>query len=1452
MALLRSRKRKRKQDLNLSSGSEQASKRRRSESSFAPTSRSVSEDRPSEDRQTESEFNARCILKETDDKYLIDWEDDSQTGAKYSPTWEPKENASSVLRANWEASKLSSIKENRKRSYLGKPAPSTSQPGFVSPAVSIPKRPRGRPRKNPVQTETAVGTSGKRPRGRPRKNPVQVEPIPAASLVAKKSKGRPSKTYLQTGSIPETPQESEELRKRQAQQTITSSGPKNLLGIEGATNPTSDTAEFDIHAPRRTVDEKTASPSPSLASRPDTYRSSSLLPTLEESGPTSPRSPSSQDSPLRESLLDSIECVRSSNEEKVIPDSQSVPARASVAVVAGVDQKSVGLAVEQESAPVFTDSKPQEQADRSTTEFFALQPSLSIAFSSQQVLTIQETPQNKEQEQSSGISKLQDTSTSCTLTSSEGQGIDGITYSGSDQGEQKRKDSARSDSLNETYTTSSNPHSERLSTDDRSPEKDITTEGSETVAFSLSTGLSQNPEETNQQAAQVVPAYNLYSRSQEELHSISHSQPKSGNNPDISSSAIEKGSTQRENDLLDRTKSQSQSEHSEKTPDEISDATIQEVATPADQGHQESSLLPDPGTVAGTSADQSIRETQLEIGISRQSHRVFKKVFAEREASQIENSEITASAEARDPAELSLAAAVPALQEQQAPAEPLLGRSETDSAGPGSQQSGGEQVIESTTVDSVLKVPPQARASAVSDLASGDHEDPASQQDERSTAIKSRDQANLSIPKSDEERAADLSLDRAKTSRRPKSALRALESLLEGRKAAVQARQAQSSSYNCGSQANQNSRGAAQEATPFTVLNAKQEDFAHRAQVGPIVVDGSRAIANSRDRSSVSSQTNPSAPHTHKNETRPASSDRSSSLTGEHPVDTTHRVKSERPRRKRLAIDFPEVETKRIKTASPTFTSRELNRDTGPLKIGNGGGPQLVRTPIRVSSPACSPRTKDILRVKSQNCESSCQKENPFASPLLKASEMATPLRSTDPQSMTPSASGDTPTKLSLREQLRALRESAKARRAQRVSPGLDLSLSSSNNSPSVIPASYAPSQPPVSMNARLPTLTLDKPASPVINPNIHESSSNQTTKTEADFLIEPLLSTKEYIVALSMGGSTAELYKDTIVYHRELIEKYMDTEDPALLEKVNDFVQTLNQITTHSDLVNPGTATQLQVAPSDQAKWDQTCSPKFLFLGRLLGRMKQQLKHVVIVAMPGRTLDILQTFLIGIGVSFSRADRVVRTAAKGCALRVSLLPSSGVGSNMLLERAALIIALDHTFAAQENVQGFRKHVTNPNYTTPIISLAVMNSAEHVERCIAKDPDLSESERLKILIRAVAHLRQHVGKLPVKFPRPTSAAEIVFKYISAEDDRGIEWELPPIGGIKSLFEDSQLNLPLKSPSSVRAPDGQHQKRHMVGLMHYFICVKLMIIGARRGRRTCKEGPTDAANSFRRT
>ena len=53
----------------------------------------------------EREYKLKSILEESKSKYLIEWEDDEETGQRFENTWEPKRNANQQAIEDWERQK---------------------------------------------------------------------------------------------------------------------------------------------------------------------------------------------------------------------------------------------------------------------------------------------------------------------------------------------------------------------------------------------------------------------------------------------------------------------------------------------------------------------------------------------------------------------------------------------------------------------------------------------------------------------------------------------------------------------------------------------------------------------------------------------------------------------------------------------------------------------------------------------------------------------------------------------------------------------------------------------------------------------------------------------------------------------------------------------------------------------------------------------------------------------------------------------------------------------------------------------------------------------------------------------------------------------------------------------------------------------------------------------------
>ncbi|KAI9822578.1 MAG: hypothetical protein M1827_000297 [Pycnora praestabilis] len=398
-----------------------------------------------------------------------------------------------------------------------------------------------------------------------------------------------------------------------------------------------------------------------------------------------------------------------------------------------------------------------------------------------------------------------------------------------------------------------------------------------------------------------------------------------------------------------------------------------------------------------------------------------------------------------------------------------------------------------------------------------------------------------------------------------------------------------------------------------------------------------------------------------------------------------------------------------------------------------------------------------------------------------------------------------------LREKLRKMRASSAARRADASrsvrstqSPSLvadipvSRGVSEATKSPSVIPADtpIQPLQAETVMKVPLPlrvpqTVDPHAPSKPS-HLSLHKEMSQQVADSITSLGV-PRLSTNEFIVSLPMDLRVRDQYEQTVFNYRDNIEVFTgsDHPNPVLLRRMADMVHHINNITTHLDLDNEGTLTQAEVPIENEARWAEACSAKFEFLRHLFDLTRSHEKHIAILAQAGRMMDILETFLIANHIVYFRPDNLRRSdfSARG-PLNVTLLSTCAAGSGVIVNSAALVVAFDGSCNIQERqVQSLRAHMFNVGQLSPVVCLIVVNSAEHIERCLPAN--LDGTRRLQALVSYIAQTRHAVGALPLEAPNPATSAEGVARFISL-DESGGQWTLPPIGEILGVtpFTDS--------------------------------------------------------------
>lgn len=277
-----------------------------------------------------------------------------------------------------------------------------------------------------------------------------------------------------------------------------------------------------------------------------------------------------------------------------------------------------------------------------------------------------------------------------------------------------------------------------------------------------------------------------------------------------------------------------------------------------------------------------------------------------------------------------------------------------------------------------------------------------------------------------------------------------------------------------------------------------------------------------------------------------------------------------------------------------------------------------------------------------------------------------------------------------------------------------------------------------------------------------------------------------EFVIPLSMNTRVKDQYISTLNYYQQEVKALLKDDVPSdqTREKVRKMVERANQVTTHIDLDSPSQVAQEQQYAHEEALWAENCSSKFKFIRHLFDAVKQFDVHIAIVGRSGRLLDILETFLRGRRLRYSRPDTLSRfnpSAAKG-RVNVTLLASGPDGAAYLPRPATLVIAFDGSFNAQEpQVKLLRNHLVNVGQLSPVIHLLVYGSAEHIERCLPESTD--SLNRLRKIVNYMIQTRDDVGRLLPDELGAAASAEEVAAFLEAgalEKD----WAVPAIRSIE--------------------------------------------------------------------
>ena len=404
---------------------------------------------------------------------------------------------------------------------------------------------------------------------------------------------------------------------------------------------------------------------------------------------------------------------------------------------------------------------------------------------------------------------------------------------------------------------------------------------------------------------------------------------------------------------------------------------------------------------------------------------------------------------------------------------------------------------------------------------------------------------------------------------------------------------------------------------------------------------------------------------------------------------------------------------------------------------------------------------------------------------------MGSALRS-PPSRLLPTA----PVPMSFREKLRSMRAASAATSAARRVTLEASPVPQGTKSPSVIPQ---PATQEPWRDSRLEIQTVEIPL-PLRSPQIDTYAPLQPSKLAmhkemsqarvSKALDSPRLGANEFVVSLPAVARVRDQYVEQIGHYRKSIQRFAEAAavDEDLIQEMQKFLTSLNNVSVHIDLDNDTTLTQEDIPPEHAMEWATASSAKFLFLRHLISALLHRDEHIAIVAQGDRLLDIIETFLKAMRVAYSRPDISIESDPKNTEgrLHISLFASGEQGLVVSSKATSLILAFDCSFNAKDpQVMALRTQKLNGRQLTPIVHLLVYASSEHIERSM---PDhITGLERMKAIVNCVTQAREIAGELLPTESKPAAAAEEVAAFVEAG---GLEdqWTLPCIRPIEIYYD----------------------------------------------------------------
>ena len=194
--------------------------------------------------------------------------------------------------------------------------------------------------------------------------------------------------------------------------------------------------------------------------------------------------------------------------------------------------------------------------------------------------------------------------------------------------------------------------------------------------------------------------------------------------------------------------------------------------------------------------------------------------------------------------------------------------------------------------------------------------------------------------------------------------------------------------------------------------------------------------------------------------------------------------------------------------------------------------------------------------------------------------------------------------------------------------------------------------------------------------------------------------------------------------------------------------------------------------------------SGKFKVLQKVLELIQDLKCQVALIARPGKTIDLVEAFLLGKFVNYIRYSgsylREPSTADNELST-IHIIPSGNFDISLIESKVRLdfVIAFDQSFDVEAS-RAIRSHMRVDGTLSPIIRFIPQYSVEHISLKISKD-DPDEAAILKRVVAAIIVLRHKVGAIPSDLKLIYDQRLQLLKTWFERPDQ--PWPLPELGGI---------------------------------------------------------------------